>query len=332
MILLAFDIGSAVPVHAQAIDPRNPTIATQPAAPELRSARVQQAPVIDGVLDDDAWRESPLPTGEWQSYNPLHGDTLPQQTRVWIAHDGDYLYVAFQCQDPEPQSIKTSISRRDNVWSDDWVGLSLDTLGSGQLAYHLMVNPSGVQMDMLNSVAGGEDQSPDFVWDSAGRTNETGYAVEIRLPLQTIRFRGGPDVRMGVLFWRRVSRLGVSVSWPALKPGTWVFERHAPLYFADLQSRPGARSDPVDDLLAQSVEGDTGRVGRCRPRRRFRRQREDWPHLHHHPGRHGEPGLQPGRERRVPGRGEPAVSGVLLGEASVLHGRGRHLHAGGGRQ
>jgi hypothetical protein len=238
LILLAFVVtGSPMTVHAQIPDSNGPASASQPATPELHSTRIQQPPVIDGVLDDNAWRGEPLPTGEWKSYNPLHGDTLPHQTTVWIAHDADFLYVAFRCQDPQPQSIKTSISRRDNVWSDDWVGLSLDTLGSGQLAYHLMVNPSGVQMDMLNSVAGGEDQSPDFVWDSAGRTNESGYAVEIRLPLQTVRFRGGQSVRMGVLFWRRVSRLGVSVSWPALEPGKWVFEKHAPLSFSDLQSR-----------------------------------------------------------------------------------------------
>ena len=104
--------------------------------------------------------------------------------------------------------------RRDNIWQDDWVGLSLDALGTGQLSYHMMVNPSGVQLDMLNSVAGDEDTAPDWRWDSAGRLTDTGYAVEMRLPLQSIRFKGGDDVRMGILFWRRVSRSGVSVSWP----------------------------------------------------------------------------------------------------------------------
>jgi hypothetical protein len=207
-------------------------------AVELRAVRLAQPPVIDGVLEDDVWSgQPPLPADDWRSYNPLHGDTIPQRTRVWIGYDASYLYFAFQCDDPEPSRIKTSITRRDNIWSDDWVGLSLDALGTGQLAYHLMVNPSGVQLDMLNSVAGGEDQSPDFVWDSAGRLNGSGYAVEIRLPLQSIRFRGGSTVRMGVLFWRRVSRIGVSVSWPALEPGKWVFERHAALAFDDLQPR-----------------------------------------------------------------------------------------------
>jgi hypothetical protein len=204
---------------------------------ELRPARVRQAPVVDGVLDDEAWREGPIETGSWTSYNPLYGDSVRQQTKVWMAYDADYIYLAFQCDDPEPAAIKTSVTRRDNIWSDDWVGVSLDALGTGQTSYHLMVNPSGVQLDMLNSVAGGEDESPDYVWDSAGRLNQSGYAVEMRLPLQTIRFRGGPEVRMGVLFWRRISRSGVSVSWPGLEPGKWVFEKHASLVFSDLQAR-----------------------------------------------------------------------------------------------
>ena len=67
-------------------------------------------------------------------------------------------------------------------------------------------------MDMLNSVAAGEDTAPDWIWDSAGRLTETGYTVEIRLPLQSIRFKGGENLRMGILFWRRVSRIGVSVA------------------------------------------------------------------------------------------------------------------------
>jgi hypothetical protein len=204
----------------------------------LRAERVSRAPAIDGVLADDVWSTlRPLETGEWRSYNPLHGNTIPQQTTVWAAYDADYLYFAFKCDDPEPTRIKTSVTRRDNIWSDDWVGVSLDALGSGQMSYHLMVNPSGVQLDMLNSVAGNEDESPDYVWDSAGRIDSSGYVVEMRVPLQTIRFRAGRDVRMGVLFWRRVSRSGVSVSWPALEPGKWVFEKHAPLGFDELSRR-----------------------------------------------------------------------------------------------
>ena len=217
-------------------DPAKPPASTS-ATSSLSSHLLQRPPVIDGVLDDEAWHAAAAETGEWLSYNPLHGEKVPQTTKTWIGHDADYLYFAFQCDDPDPSGIKTSITRRDNIWSDDWVGISLDALGTGQYSYHLIVNPSGVQLDMLNSVSGGEDESPDYVWDSAGRTNQQGYAVEMRVPLQSIRFRGGRDVRMGILFWRRVSRSGVSVAWPPLEPGKWVFEKHAQLRFDELKPR-----------------------------------------------------------------------------------------------
>jgi hypothetical protein len=210
--------------------------AQEPARPQLQAARLTTPPAIDGVLDDEAWSGEPLQTGDWLSYDPLYGSALPQKTQVWVGYDSRYLYFAFRCEDPEPARIKTSVTRRDNIWSDDWVGISLDALGTGQASYHLMVNPSGIQLDMINTASGGEDESPDYIWDSAGRIHDSGYAVEIRLPLASIRFDGGEQVRMGVLFWRRVSRAGVSVSWPALEPGKWVFEKHAWLTFDRLES------------------------------------------------------------------------------------------------
>ena len=136
--------------------------------PRSRRRVPQSAPVIDGVLDDQAWTRAPSTAGDdWRSYNPLHGDAIAQQTSVWIAYDDDAVYFAFKCDDPDPSGIKTSITRRDNIWPDDWVGLSLDALGTGQTSYHLMVNPSGIQLDMINTVSGNEDTSPDWVWDSA---------------------------------------------------------------------------------------------------------------------------------------------------------------------
>jgi hypothetical protein len=222
----------------------------------LTATRVTSPPIIDGNLDDEAWRSSQVQTGEWRSYNPLHGDRIPQTTDIWIAYDDRYLYFAFQCNDPEPDHIKTSVTRRDNIFGDDWVGLSLDALGTGQVSYHMMVNPSGVQLDMLNSVSGDEDMAPDWIWDSAGRLNARGYAVELRLPLESIRFAGGDRVRMGILFWRRVSRIGVSVAWPALEPGKWVFEKHAGLTFEHLEPRLPRELIP-DATYAWSQNRDT---------------------------------------------------------------------------
>jgi hypothetical protein len=173
------------------------SIAYSQSRPELRVSRAAQAPKIDGDLHDEAWSGSPLETTDWLSYNPLYGTKMPQRTEVRITYDDRYLYFAFHCIDSEPDKIRSTISRRDNVFSDDWVGLSLDSNGNGQTAYHLFVNPNGIQMDALNTPSG-ERFEADLVWDSVGKRTDDGYNVEIRLPLQSIRFRGGQNVSMGI--------------------------------------------------------------------------------------------------------------------------------------
>jgi len=203
------------------------------ATPELHAVRATTPPKVDGVLDDAAWAHEPMPLDPWVSYNPLRGEPARQRTNVWITYDDQAIYFAFRCFDEQPDKIRTTITRRDNMGNDDWVAISLDSTRAGQTAYHLFVNPSGIQMDALNT-GRNEDMAPDFVWQSAGHVDDQGYVVEMRIPLQTIRFRGGDDVKMGVLFMRHNSRMGVSWSWPAMLPGQWVFESHAPLVFGEL--------------------------------------------------------------------------------------------------
>ena len=203
--------------------------------PRLAPPRTATPPTIDGVLDDAAWQGAVLPLTEWLTYNPLNGDRLPQQTEVLATYDDRYLYFAFRCLDPEPDRVRTNISRRDNMWNDDWVGFSLDSVGNGQQSYDHFVNPSGIQGDILTTPSAGENSAPDWVWDSAGKRTDKGYDVEVRVPLTSIRFKSGPEVRMGVLFWRRVSRLGMSASWPVVPAGRSFLEQHATMVLHDLE-------------------------------------------------------------------------------------------------
>ncbi len=203
--------------------------------PRLELRRVATPPTIDGRLDDEAWQGTTLPLTEWLTYNPLNGEKLAQQTEVHAGYDERYLYFAFHCVDPEPAKVRSTISRRDSMFDDDWVGLSLDSVGNGQSSYDLFINPAGVQGDILTTPSAGENSAPDFVWDSAGRRTPEGYDVEMRIPLTTIRFKSGPEVRMGILFWRRVSRLGMSASWPVVPAGRSFLERHAMLVLHDLR-------------------------------------------------------------------------------------------------
>lgn len=210
--------------------------AAQPSPPELRPLHLSAPPVLKGDLSDPMWARARLSPGAFQTYNPTSGEAFPQATEVYMAYDEAHLYVGFYCRDKEPGKIKASLAKRDAMFSDDWVGLSLDTFGSHQSAIDLFVNPLGIQGDIYDTLNGGEDSAPDWVWDSFAKIQPDGYTVEIRIPLKSIRFKSGKDVRMGVLFWRRLSRLGLSGSWPALQPGKGVFSAHAPVHFEALKA------------------------------------------------------------------------------------------------
>ena len=208
---------------------------------EFAVERAAEPPRIDGVLDDAVWSRAPLaiPADGWVSYQPVRGDKMSAdfRTEVRIAYDDRNIYFAFHCFDHEPERIRTTVSKRDNAFSDDWIAISLDSNGTGQAAYHLFSNPSASQMDALNTASSGEQFDADFVWYSAAKTTADGYVVEVQIPLQTLRFSGSDQVRMGLVFLRKISRMGMSYSWPEMLPGQWVFERPAHLLFDNLKPR-----------------------------------------------------------------------------------------------
>ena len=237
---------------------------------ELRPVRIATPPKLDGILDDEAWSGDPLPLDGWMSVQPharrAGGGKYAGLDRIRCRS------AVFRIPLPRsqsPTSIRTNISRRDNAFSDDWVGVSLDSSRAGQLAYHLFVNPSGIQMDALQSGSTGEDFAPDWVWQSAGHVGADGWSAEIRVPLENIRFRSGADVRMGVLFWRRLSRTGVSSSWPEMAPSKWVFESNAVVAFDELQSRRLFETIPSATFSGNQLRSDRSRWNGTRARGDF---------------------------------------------------------------
>ena len=112
----------------------------------------------------------------------------------------------------------------------------MDTVGGKKYGYELFVNPSGAQGDIFRT-GDMEDSSTDWVWYSAGKIVADGYIVEIRQPLKNIRFASGKDIRMGVVFWRQISRLGMSGSWPRLSRARASADRRPNVAIAEL-ARP----------------------------------------------------------------------------------------------
>lgn len=107
----------------------------------VRITRFEKAPVIDGKLDDEVWKQA-VPLKDFYDIDP--GDTVPSQlrTEVLLGYDPKFLYIAFHCYD-EPDKVRATVARRDNIFSDDYVGFFLDTFNDQRKAFEAFLTPSG---------------------------------------------------------------------------------------------------------------------------------------------------------------------------------------------
>ena len=192
-------------------------------------------PLIDGVLDDAAWREAQPLTG-FKSFIPDFGKEPSERTLAYMAYDAENLYFAFHCLDRSPDKIKATMASRDTINTDDFVCINLDSFNDQQASYGFYVNPLGIQAD--SRYAGNtEDFSADFVWSSAGRLGPDGYAVELRIPFKSMRYAGKERVEMGIIFERYISRSTEHWSYPELDPakGYAFLSQMQPLELRDIR-------------------------------------------------------------------------------------------------
>lgn len=172
--------------------------------PSLQVPKTTSSIRIDGLLGDPGWRGAGVADNFAEHY-PGDQTEPPVETIAYITYDDDYLYVAFVCFD-DPALIRTSLSDRDRLYSDDNVGFFFDTYGDASWAYILNANPHGIQADALWSENGGEDNRYDLIWESAARVTDSGYQVELAIPFSSLRFPVRGVQTWKVNFWRNHPR------------------------------------------------------------------------------------------------------------------------------
>ncbi len=199
VVAQSFPAWADTPTDAAAVDVASAAF-TPNSQLEISVERLQQALRIDGRLDEPMWRTATR-IGNFSEIEPGDNTRPPVDTEAWLAYDADNLYIGFVCHDDNPAAIRASITDRDNMFSDDWAGIVVDTFHDQQNGYMFVVNPRGVQGDLFRS-RNNEDTSYDAVWYSGGQLTDTGWTAEIAIPFRSIRFPGSESQEWGVHFFR----------------------------------------------------------------------------------------------------------------------------------
>lgn len=188
---------------------------TQVANPRISIPRISGSPNIDGSLSEKEWKKA-AKIQEFYTFRPVDGQIASERTSVLLMYNSESLFLAFICFDPEPDKIRSTVCRRDEIFEDDYVGFFLDTFNDKRFAYQFGINPHGIQSDGFYVESVGEDLNPDFIYYSEGKRFARGYLLEIEIPFKSLRFPDSPEQTWGFGAIRRISHLDKDLIWPAI--------------------------------------------------------------------------------------------------------------------
>jgi hypothetical protein len=148
--------------------------------------RIDAPITVDGDLEETVWQRAWMTTLDFE-VRPGENTPAPIRTEVLVMHDNSRLYVGFRAYEPDLSSIRAHLTDRDQAWNDDWVGVVLDTFNDERRNYLFVVNPFGVQMDVIETMNGGTPW--DGIWASAARISNWGWSAELEIPFSPLRFQ-----------------------------------------------------------------------------------------------------------------------------------------------
>jgi len=146
---------------------------------------------LDGVLSEPAW-DAAQPIDGLTMTDPIEGATPVGRTRVRVLADASALVIGVEAFDPVPAGIVSySITRDAPMTNEDHIRVVLDPFLDGRSGYVFAVNPRGARYDALVANRGeGEDARWDGVWEAKTARTDVGWSVEMRIPMQSLVFRG----------------------------------------------------------------------------------------------------------------------------------------------
>jgi len=182
----------------------------------LQTAAVTGDLILDGELKEAFWQTLQAADSFTINY-PNFGDPSAFETTVKLAYDDQAVYIGAVLRDVTPDSVLAILSQRDDFGNADWFGVLIDPYGGGQNAFGFYVTAAGVELDAILS-QDAEDYSWNAVWKSRVVRTETGWSLEMRIPLSQLRFPEKDVQTWKINFKRQVRRRREMSYWSPVDP------------------------------------------------------------------------------------------------------------------
>lgn len=155
--------------------------------------------VIDGVLDEEIWKNTPKGGGFYQSF-PSDDQLAKDSTQFMISYTDKSIVFGIICYNSLPGKYISTTLKRDFDWSaNDNVAVYIDPYNDKTNGFTFQVTPNNVQREGLVLLGGDVKDDWDNKWTSAVYQGEGFWSVEISIPFKSIRFNNVSQWNLQIL-------------------------------------------------------------------------------------------------------------------------------------
>ena len=226
--------------------------------------RVNEAPVIDGILNDNAWVTAESNTDFYMlrpSNVGLARSSHP--TTIKIIYDDDAVYFAASMLDPNGKNIASEISQRDDFYEKktDFIGISLNPYNDDINFLSFIVTSAGTIADMKSVRDYDEgDSNFDVVFDAKVSKDDNGWYAEFKIPYSALRFPKKEIQTWGLNFYRRIFNLNEIYTWNYVDRSVGSYSEYLGLLNGIQNIDPPTRLFfyPYSQVNSELYKGNTG--------------------------------------------------------------------------
>ncbi len=210
------------------------------------AARAARPLPLDPTLANPGWVAGLVPTGNGAWENVTTRSPSRFATTVYLLYDDKNLYVAFKADQPGVPIVASQTTNDAGFGLDDFVGIGVDTSGTGSQVYYFETTPRGVRYEQAN-----ENTRFRPRWNAAGAIASGSWSAVMIVPLDVLRVPRGGKQTWRVQFVRGIAARGEHLSWvwdPIMQDaptGEW------PLFSPDPRFWPAARLDLAASAAAR---------------------------------------------------------------------------------
>src|SRR5215208_5043287 len=143
------------------------TFAQTPAAKELSAKRTTKPVKIDGLINDEAWKDASIMT-DLVEFRPKVGDleNPGNKTIAYLMYDDEGIYFGGYCYERTKDSIARELKGRDGFGSNDYIGIIFDTYNDKLNGFEYFITPLGEQWDAKMNPPSQDGEMEDFTWNA----------------------------------------------------------------------------------------------------------------------------------------------------------------------